>query len=243
MSETGKRPFAVFDIDGTLIRWQLYHAVADSLAKDGFITADEHQAIRQARMQWKNRTHQTSFQAYELAVINAFDAAALRMPKDAFVAAVRKVFDEYKDQTYTYTRDLIRDLREQNYLLFAISASQIEIIELLARYYEFDDWGGSTYEYTDGIHTGKKYILKGSEKPKYLEELIEKHGASKQHSIGVGDSDGDIAMLSAVENPIAFNPNKLLFNHAKAQKWKVVIERKNMVYELEPDSGTYKLVA
>ena len=26
------RPFAVFDIDGTIIRWQLYHALADELA-------------------------------------------------------------------------------------------------------------------------------------------------------------------------------------------------------------------
>ncbi len=28
------QPFAVFDIDGTIIRWQLYHALADELAKE-----------------------------------------------------------------------------------------------------------------------------------------------------------------------------------------------------------------
>ena len=32
--------FAVFDIDGTLIRWQLYHAIADELAKSGHIDAE-----------------------------------------------------------------------------------------------------------------------------------------------------------------------------------------------------------
>ena len=34
---TQSRPFAVFDIDGTLIRWQLYHAVADDMAKQNII--------------------------------------------------------------------------------------------------------------------------------------------------------------------------------------------------------------
>src|SRR3546814_11785501 len=28
------KKFAVFDIDGTLIRWQLYHAVVETVAKD-----------------------------------------------------------------------------------------------------------------------------------------------------------------------------------------------------------------
>ena len=34
---TKGRPFAVFDIDGTLIRWQLYHSIADTLARLGHI--------------------------------------------------------------------------------------------------------------------------------------------------------------------------------------------------------------
>ena len=61
------------------------------------------------------------------------------------MAAVRSVFDEYKEQTYTYTRDLIRSLQKQNYLLFAISASQEEVVEMLADYYGFDAWAGSKY--------------------------------------------------------------------------------------------------
>jgi phosphoserine phosphatase len=29
--------FAVFDLDGTLVRWQLYHALVDRLAKKGYL--------------------------------------------------------------------------------------------------------------------------------------------------------------------------------------------------------------
>jgi phosphoserine phosphatase len=48
----------------------------------------------------------------------------------------------------------------------------------------------------------------------------------------VGDSEADIPMLSAVEYPICFNPNSKLFAHAKEQNWTVVVERKDVVYEM-----------
>jgi len=48
-------------------------------------------------------------------------------------------------------------------------------------------------------------------------------------------------MLELVENPIAFNPDKNLFEIAKTHKWKVVIERKNMIFQLEYKNGNYVL--
>jgi phosphoserine phosphatase len=51
-------------------------------------------------------------------------------------------------------------------------------------------------------------------------------------SVGVGDTEGDISLLEAVELPICFNPNMKLFERAKLKDWKVVIERKDVIYEL-----------
>jgi phosphoserine phosphatase len=39
-------------------------------------------------------------------------------------------------------------------------------------------------------------------------------------------------MLEIVETPIAFNPNRLLYRHAKKHEWKVVVERKDVIYEV-----------
>ena len=242
MSETEK-PFAVFDIDGTLIRWQLYHAVCDKLAKDGHIKPEMYQLVQEARMKWKKREDTASYHAYELTVIDAFDSAIADVSSEELSKVIQTVFERYKDQSYTYTRRLIASLKQQGYLLFAISASPREIVELLARHYGFDDWGGSVYEVIDGKHTGEKYILKSDEKPRYLQTLISKHNLTNQGSIGVGDSDGDIAMLSTVENPIVINPNAVLFEHAKSHGWKIVVERKNVIYELESTNGSYKLLA
>lgn len=232
--------FAVFDIDGTLIRWQLYHAVVDALARQGDIDQQAYQNIRQARMLWKKRTHQDSFREYEMELVKTYESTLKQLSVDKFDQALRNVFEEYKDQVYTYTRGLIRDLKDKGYLLFALSGSQQEIISLLAEHYGFDDWVGSRAEQVDGRFTGNIKTSLGR-KPDILRELVARHQATYSGSIAVGDSEGDIGMLELTERPIAFNPSKKLFQHAREQGWKVVVERKNVVYELVSEDGSYRL--
>lgn len=235
------RPYAVFDIDGTLIRWQLYHAIVDNLAKKGLIDHANFQNARAARMVWKNRTSDSAFNEYQSALVKVYDQAIGQISYQNYLAAVQQVFDEYKDQSYTFTRDLIKKLKNDNYLLFAISASQIEVVETVARHYGFDDWAGSIYHHSDDKFNGSKTVLTGKLKPDTLRQMVKRHGASQTGSVAVGDTDGDIPMLEMVESPIAFNPNKRLFTEAKNHNWQVVVERKNMVYELKPGRDGYKL--
>lgn len=234
------KKFAVFDIDGTLIRWQLYHATADALARLGHIDPDAHAAVRKARMLWKRRVSGSGFKDYEIEVIKVYEQALAKIDKPALDKAIQLVFDEYKDQVYTYTRQLIDELKKKEYLLFAISGSQTEIVEKIAAHYGFDDSVGTTYEYAGGRFTGKKTV--GSHyKDQALKNLVTKHRASFTSSIAVGDSRSDIDMLELVQMPIAFNPEKELFNHARHHGWKIVLERKNIVYELESSDGQYQL--
>ncbi len=236
-----QRPFAAFDIDGTVIRWQLYHAVADKLAKQGALDSDEFATVRAARMTWKNRTSELSFNKYEQHLVALINRAITNINVQDVEQAYQEVINEYRDQVYTYTRDLIKRLRAQNYLLFAISGSQAEIVKLLAEHYGFDDYGGTVYEQVNGNFTGKNQPLRSDRKPAFLKKLAKKHNATWQGSIGIGDSDSDVPMLSIVEQPIAFNPSKQLFQHAQKHQWRVVLERKNMVYEMEARDGSYVL--
>jgi HAD superfamily hydrolase (TIGR01490 family) len=234
------KPFAVFDIDGTLIRWQLYHATTDALVRLGYVDKDRYQSIKDSRMAWKRRDDDDAFKTYESQLVAMYEQTLHELTPKQYDEAARLVFEEYKDQVYRYTRDLIRHLKEQGYLLFAISGSQTEIVALIAHYYGFDDFVGTDYERSEGrftgnakLHAGKKHLV--------LKELVDKHDASYKGSIGVGDSEGDISMLDAVEQPIAFNPTKKLFEVAKANAWPVVIERKNMIYRMELVDGIYHL--
>jgi len=70
-------------------------------------------------------------------------------------------------------------------------------------------------------------------KANILKRIFERHPElSSEHSIAVGDTPGDIPLLEAVSRPICFNPNKLLYTHAKRMDWEVVVERKDVIYHL-----------
>lgn len=237
---TKSRPFAAFDIDGTVLRWQLYHAVNDALVKQGAITPAAFEKVRAARMNWKKRSGEDSFKAYENELIKLFDASLADLTVQAFNAAAEQVFTEYKDQVYTYTRDLIQRIKAQDYLLFAVSASPSLLVEQFADYYGFDDFVATGYPTKNGRFVGNKELSLGK-KPELLQRLIAKHGATTAGSLAIGDSEGDIDMLAMTEQPIAFNPSKKLFQHAHEAGWKIVVERKNMIYELEPQDGSYVL--
>lgn len=234
------QPFAVFDIDGTIIRWQLFHAIIDALAEDKQLSPEMYAKIREARHKWQTRTHEESFKEYEHSVVEVFIAVLKGMEVAAYTKAAQRVFEEHKDQVYRYTRDMIADLKKQNYVLFAVSGSPSEVVEPFAKYYGFDDFVATVHEHDGHRYTGVVQLVIGR-KGEVVKELAAKHGLSFAGSIGVGDSEGDIAMLECTETAIAFNPTKKLFAHAQGQHWRIAIERKNMIYELREQNGRYIL--
>jgi len=234
------KKFAVFDIDGTIVRWQLYHAIGDAMAKAGIIDSKLFDQVRASRMNWKTRQNYDSFSKYEIELVKVFDYAIKGLEVGVFEDVITNVFEEYKEQVYTYTRDLIAKLKAQDYLLFALSGSPQQIVGMIAEYYGFDDFVGTSYGIKNSRFTGKKNLLLG-QKGELLNQLVRKHQAGAASSIGVGDTEGDIDMLTKVETAVAFNPTKQLFSKARAENWTVVIERKNMVYTLEPSQTGYIL--
>lgn len=240
MSESSKK-FAAFDIDGTLIRWQLYHVVVDRLAKKGALGPDAHKKIHDARMRWKRREDSDGFYTYEKALITLYDQAVTAVDPADFDQMVNEVITEYRDQVYSFTRDLVTRLKAKDYVLFAISGSQKELVEHIAAYYGFDDAIGSEYHRSDGQFSGTATIA-SHDKQSALQSLISKHDATITDSYAIGDSLSDAPMLAMVENPIAFNPDKKLYTKAIEQSWPIILERKNVVYHLENTNGIYQLV-
>lgn len=240
MTNGEKQKFAVFDIDGTLIRWQLYHAVVDRLAKKGLLGKDAKMQLNEARMHWKRREHPDAFHQYERSLIAIYQAALPTLNPVDFDQTVSEIIQEYKHQVYTYTRDLVKQLKNDGYMLLAISGSHSELVEQIAKEYGFDAWQGSTYQRTSDSFTGKAEIA-SMNKQERLRAMIKQYGLSLKDSYAVGDSASDAPILEIVEHPIAFNPDMKLFEIAAAKGWDVVIERKNVTYELKASDGTYLL--
>jgi HAD superfamily hydrolase (TIGR01490 family) len=226
-----KKRFAVFDIDGTLIRWQLYHALVDRLAKNGHLGEGVYEKLQKARMEWKVRNNEDGFYKYELSLIKVFDETVDGLDEKVFLSLVDDVFEQYKDQVYTYTRDLIAKLKSENYFLIFISGSHNELVQKLAEYYGFDDFAGTHYSRENSKLKSDVFVA-AHYKKELLEKMIEKHRLSLEDSYGVGDTASDAPMLEMVENAIAFNPDKKLYKLALENNWRIVVERKNVVYDI-----------
>lgn len=234
------KKFAAFDFDGTLIRWQLFMAIFYELAIEGLIDNEDYREVHNLFDSWKARSSEKAYENYANKSIEIFDKHVSQLEVAVFSKAVDKVFAKYKDQVYTYTRDLVKELKKKGYYLIAISGSQYEIVEKVSKYYGFDEWTGTKYKKTGSKFGGYESFPAGA-KGKTLQEIIDKNGLTVEGSIAVGDTESDIPMLELVEKPIAFNPNKELLNHAKSKSWDIVIERKSIVYKLENRSGKYLL--
>ena len=235
------RRFAVFDIDGTLIRWQLYHAVVEELIARQKLPKHLIVPIDTARSTWKERANEDSYRVYEHVLWESYMKALTTLAAKDVDAAMQHVFTAYKNQVYTYTRDLIKQLKAKDYLLFAVSGSHHELVELLGNYYGFDGVVGTKYLQRNGVYTGEEVNVV-TRKDAVLRELVSQHQADWQGSIGIGDTKSDAAMLALVETAIAFNPNRDLYKIAVQYDWDIVLERKNMIYKLRGHDGSYKLV-
>ena len=234
------KKFAAFDIDGTIFRSGLYREIVYELLALDQIPHEIVEDFAGLEIDWKKRRSDTAFKEYERAMAEAVDRVLPSIKITDFEQAAERVLDRLGEYVYAYTRGLVADLKEQGYTLIAISGSQEELVRPFSEKYGFDLWVGQHYERGDAYFTGHiEKTHKG--KDVILQRLVEENGLSFEGSIAVGDSIGDIEMLSIVENPIAFNPEKDLFAAAKAHGWKIVVERKNMIYELNPYEQSYVL--
>lgn len=235
------RKFAAFDIDGTLFRSGLYREVSYELSKMGKVPEDISNELTMKHREWRHRIHGNAFEEFERTLVSAFDDLSTKIRVEDYDEAVQHVLKKKAENVYVYTRELIKQLKDEGYFLIAISGSQIDLVEPFAQKYGFDTWIGQEWERGDEFFTGKM-VKSHTNKDLILKKLMDTHGLTLDGSVAVGDSNGDVGMLSLVDRPIAFNPTTELYERAVEQRWTIVLERKNMMYELVPnEAGEYQL--
>ena len=236
-----KRKFAAFDIDGTIGRDSLFLQIVQELIDSGHIPPEAGPDLEQKLFAYKSRTHKHAFKDYSSHSVDVLFGHIETLKVSDYRAAVDRVVERSHTHVYVYTRDLISKLKAQGYFLIALSGSEMYAVEqFMSKLFEFDVVIGEEYSESDGYFTGKATEV-FHKKELFISDLMPKHDLTIEDSWAVGDSAGDTSMLEFVENPIAFNPEDTLYEQAKAKGWKIVIERKNVIYELESKDGTYVL--
>ncbi len=224
---------AIFDIDGTIFRSSLVIQLSQALVTQGIFPKAATKEIEKEYLAWVNR--QGSYDAYINKVVKIY----VKHIKDKRFTQVKriaqKVINYQKDRVYRFTRDLIRQLKQKKYFLVAISGSPSYIVGAYAKAIGFNLFFGTELQIKNGKFTSEILNLDSAyNKAKIIKGLSQKYPSiSLKNSIAVGDTEGDIEMLSLVGNPIAFNPNKNLAKVARAKKWRIVVERKDVMYEIK----------
>lgn len=234
------KPVALFDLDGTLFRWQLFHELAFELKNRGLYDTATAQSIEEALVKWQGKSF--DWAEYETILIEAHKKHLTGMPVEVFESAAQAVVDHSGHKIYNYTRRLAAELKEKGYFLLAVTGSYQEIAEPFARRYGFDDCIGALLPRENGVFTAPDSVrIVFGQKEARIREYMEGRDLTLDESVAVGDSGGDVTMLELATTPIAFNPSEELLDIAMERGWQVVIERKNIAYTLRQDNGLYVL--
>jgi len=229
-----KTKLALFDIDGTIFRSSLLIQINNALIKEGIFPQQAAREIEPDHQAWFHR--QGTYEAYISKAVLVHIRYIKGAKKQVVSRIAKKIITAQKNRTYIYTRDLMRKLKKEHYHLIALSGSPFYIASAFAKAMKFNDVFGSTFEVINGIFTGKlTTVLEQEKKVDQLKLFLDKKNIIPdfKHSIAVGDTEGDIPMLSLVGNPVAFNPNRKLMLYARSKKWKIIVERKDVIYTLK----------
>lgn len=227
-----KRKLAVFDVDGTIFRSSLTRRLFSGLVREGIFPRKANKEIERDFKAWLER--KGDYDPYIAKVVEVFMKYIKGKRQQDVRRVSRQIVAQEKSQTYRFTRDLIAELKKKNYFLVAISGSPFEIVRWYNRVLKFDKSYGWVLEVDKaGRYTGKmKYTYSFENKKFLVDHVINKYQVMLKGSVGIGDSASDVPFLDIVDNPIAFNPSSGLYKIAKRKGWRVVIERKDVIYNL-----------
>lgn len=227
-----KNKIAIFDIDGTIFRKNLHYELIGELAWMKVFPKDVLQKLREVYTNWIE--HAGTYEDYRQSLVNLYSEHIKGCSEEDVLKAARAVVPFHERRTYIFAEDLIRHFRKEGYHLIAISGSPIEIVkEYNESYLKFDQVFGSVYEKdAQGLHTGGAEFEPSKNKGEIVKQYVFDHELTLKDSYGIGDTESDISFLKLVDHPIAFNPNQNLKLAAEKAHWRIVVEKKDVIYEI-----------
>lgn len=135
--------------------------------------------------------------------------------------ASKFVEDHLPEHLFSYSAELIQNVRNSVNMTIALSGSPHEVVEELTEL-GFDKVYGSVFETKKGVYTGKvsvNFIL-GEEKAKFARKVSKELNIDLSRSMAFGDTDQDEPLLNIVGLPICVNPNKALREICESRGWK-----------------------
>ncbi len=213
---------AFFDVDNTLMRGaSIYHFARGLAARGMFGPRDL------ARLTWG----QLAFRMRGAENADHIDAA--REAALAFVAGHRvddivrlgeEIYeDTMADRIWAGARELTQRHLEAGQRVWLVTATPVELANILARRLGLTGALGTVSESADGVYTGRLTggLLHGEAKAAAVRALARREGLDLSRSSAYSDSFNDMPMLQIVGHPNVVNPDPELLAEARSQGWPV----------------------
>lgn len=210
---TPQRPYALYDLDGTLSQGFISLAFMDYIHDRGLYADDDYQHQQDILAQYKAKTLSYDNWVTEWGTTWAH---GLKGQQETEVrAAAKEFFETYKPNLYPQSRYLVTALKEHGYDNLMISAGVYEVVDLARQELGLDGTLATRAHVEHGVYTGaldtNLHVHTGKA------EAIGKLGGHP--TFAFGDSSGDIGMLSLADVPVALNPNEDLAREATQRGW------------------------
>jgi HAD superfamily phosphoserine phosphatase-like hydrolase len=226
-----KKKLAIFDIDGTIFRKNLHFELLDELVYMHILDESVRRDLVMAYGHWLN--HEGTYEEYRDKLVSLYSLYIKGCKRTDIIDAAKIVARFHSKRTYIFSRDLIAKL-SHDHIMLMISGSPLEIVKEYANIFKFDAYYGSVYEVdTEEAYTGKAVFEPTRDKGAVVEQYAIENGLTLEGSIGIGDTESDVSFLALVEQPIAFNPNINLKKIAEKEGWRIVVEKKDVIYEIK----------
>ncbi|GII98269.1 HAD superfamily hydrolase (TIGR01490 family) [Sediminihabitans luteus] len=212
---------AFFDVDNTIIRGASAFHLARALYQREFFGILDLVALA---------THQCRYllMGENKRQIDRVRSRALSIVAGHSVAEVVAIGEEVYDQVlelriFPGTKRLLDEHLAAGHEVWLVSATPLEIGDLLARRLGATGALGTIAEHEDGIYTGRLVgdMMHGRAKALGVAALAERRGIDLAASYAYGDSLNDLTMMQAVGHPCVINPDARLRRHAARLGWPV----------------------
>lgn len=233
------KPFAAFDIDGTIFKSSLVEKTTEQCIQNGLFCAEPFNEVYVKRRQWQVSNNEGSYQAYLHSLVEGFVQQIKDVSAEQMDAIAQEVVAEHQVRCHSFPYKLFKALRVSHYMV-AITGSPKFIGEAFLSNLKFDAIYGSFFEQQNGVFTGNARVV--GDKAEILRNLINQGTVQKLGSVAIGDTISDKSMLELADHPIMFNPSRTLTNYGRSLGWSRVIELKDQITAMQYDPSAHAYV-
>ncbi len=213
---------AFFDVDNTLMRGASIYHFARGLAERKMFGPSDLLRLAWGQLAFRLRGAENADH------IDAAREAALAFVAghrvDDIVALGEEIYDDrMADRIWEGARELTQQHLHAGQRVWLVTATPVELANILARRLGLTGALGTVAETSDGVYTGRLVggLLHGQAKAAAVRALAEREGLDLSRSSAYSDSTNDLPMLELVGHPNVVNPDGDLLRLARSRNWPV----------------------